>query len=79
MAVELNVQDSRVRAADAGDEAAAPGMETSSLTTKLNVPAGKTVVAQAVRTAGKGGATIAVVLVTARVVPDAPDTAPKRR
>ena len=79
VALELNVQDSRVRTADAGDEAAAPGMETSSLTTKLNVPAGKTVVAQAVRTAGKGGATIAVVLVTARVVPDAPDTAPKRR
>lgn len=76
VAVELSVQDSRVRAADAGDEVAAAAVETGSLTTTVSVPAGKAVVAHAVRTEGKAGATVAVVVVTARVVPDA---APKRR
>ncbi len=76
VALELNVQDTRVRAADAGDEAAAPAVETNTLTTKVSVPAGTSVVAQAVRTEGKGGATVAVVIVTARVVPLGP---PKRK
>ena len=70
VAIELSVQDRRVRPAEAGDEAAAAATETHSLTTKVSVPAGRSVVAQAIRTEGKSGATIAVVVVTARVVPD---------
>ncbi|MDY3557740.1 hypothetical protein R5W23_003005 [Gemmata sp. JC673] len=66
VAVELSVEGTRVRTADAADEPAAPSVETGSLTTKVSVPAGKSVVAQAVRTEGKGGATISVVVVTAR-------------
>lgn len=76
VAVELSVEGSRIRATDANDEATPPGMETGTLTTKVSVPAGKSVVAQAVRTEGKGGATMAVVVVTARLVGDAP-AAPK--
>lgn len=72
VAVELSVQGSRVRAVDAGDETAVAAVETGSLATKLNVPAGKAVVAQAVRTDGKDGGTVSVVIVTARVVPDGP-------
>jgi hypothetical protein len=68
IALDLNVQDSRVRPPDAGDEAGAPSMDNSTLTTKLSVAAGKSVVAQTVRTEGKSGATVAVVIVTARVV-----------
>lgn len=66
--LELSVQDSRVRAPEAGDEAGASSMENNSLTTKLNIAAGRSVVAQAVRTETKTGAVVAVVVVTARVV-----------
>jgi len=69
VALELSVQDSRVRPADPGDEGGAAGFETASLSTKLNVPAGKAVFAQTVRTDGKAGASVSVVVVTARVVP----------
>jgi type II secretory pathway component GspD/PulD (secretin) len=72
VALDLNVQDSRVRPADPGDEGGAAGFETASLSTKLNVPAGKAVFAQTVRTDGKAGATVSVVVVTARVVPSGP-------
>ncbi len=75
VALDLSVQDSRVRTVEAGDEVAAASVETGSLTTKVSVPAGRPVVAHAVRTDGKAGATVSVVIVTARVVPDAP---PKR-
>lgn len=77
VSLDLSVQDSRVRPPDAADEPGAPSMENNTLATKLNVPVGKAVVAQAVRTEGKGGATVAVVVVAARVVPDAGP--PKRR
>ena len=68
--VDLNVQDSKVRLPDAGDEALAAAMENNTLTTKLSVPAGKAVIAQTIRTEGKGGTTVTVVIVTARVVDD---------
>jgi hypothetical protein len=71
VSLDLNVQDSRVRPPDAGDETGAPSMDNSTLTTRLNVAAGKSVVAQTVRTEGKAGTTVAVVVVTARVVDSA--------
>ena len=74
VALELNVQESKVRPPDAGDEAGAPTMENNVLTTKLNVPAGRSVVAQSVRTEAKAGPTVSVVVVTARVVSDNPGT-----
>lgn len=76
VALDLNVQDSRVRMVDAGDETNAPAVETGSLTTKVSVPVGKSVIAQSVRTEGKAGTTVAVVIVTARVVPDGPAKTP---
>jgi type II secretory pathway component GspD/PulD (secretin) len=66
--VDLSVQEDRVRPADAGDAAGAAAVENATLTTKVSVPANKSVVAQAVRTGGKNGPTVAVVIVTARVV-----------
>jgi type II secretory pathway component GspD/PulD (secretin) len=74
VALELNVQESKVRQPDAGDEAGAPTMENNVLTTKLNIPAGRSVVAQSVRTEAKAGATVSVVVVTARVVNENPGT-----
>jgi hypothetical protein len=74
VALELSFQESKVRQPDAGDETGAPTMENNTLTTKLSVPAGRAVVAQSVRTEGKAGATVSVVLVTARVVDENPPT-----
>ena len=68
ISLDLNVQDSKVRPPDAGDETGAAAIDTVSLTTKLNIPAGKSVVARTVRTDGKAGSTVAVVVVTARLV-----------
>ena len=68
--LDLGVQDSKVRPPDAADEAGAgaAAVDSLSLTTKLTVPAGKPVVARLVRTDGRVGATVAVVVVTAKVV-----------
>ena len=66
IAMDLNVQDSKVRAPE--EEGGAPGFDNNTLSTKLSIPAGKSVVAQTVRTEGKAGPTVAVVIVTARVV-----------
>src|SRR5262245_27394579 len=74
VALELNVSDSKVRQPDAGDGVGASSMENNTLTTKLNVPAGRSVVAQSVRTETKAGAVVAVVVVTARVVDEKPGT-----
>src|SRR5262249_1314888 len=57
VALDLNLTDSKVRPAEAGEEGAAPSMENANLTTQLNVPAGKAVMAQSVRTDGKAGGT----------------------
>jgi type II secretory pathway component GspD/PulD (secretin) len=70
VSLELNVQDNKVKAADAGDEVGAPTMEHNTLTTRLSVPAGRPVIAQSVRSEGKGGPTVSLVVVTARVVDD---------
>jgi type II secretory pathway component GspD/PulD (secretin) len=78
ISLDLSVQDSRVRAPDAGDEAGAPTFENATLTTKLSIPAGKSVVAQTVRTEGKAGPTVSVVIVTARVVASAVPVAKPR-
>lgn len=72
VALELNVTESKVRAPDAGDEASST--ENNSLTTKLNVPAGRSVVAQSVRTETKAGVVVSLVVVTARVVDEKPAT-----
>lgn len=67
VAVDLSVQDTRVRGAE-GDADVPPGIDTNTLATRLLVPAGRAVAAQAVRAEGKAGPTVAVVVVTARVV-----------
>jgi hypothetical protein len=66
--LDLTVQDSKVRPPDAADDTGATSIDNVSLATRLNIPAGKTVVARTVRTDGKAGATVAVVVVTAKVV-----------
>ena len=66
--VDLDVKDSKVRPPDVADESGAVSMENSTLTTKVNVPVGKGVAAQAHRTDGKSGSTVAYVIVIARVV-----------
>jgi type II secretory pathway component GspD/PulD (secretin) len=70
VALDLSVQESKVRAAE--EEVGAPAFENSSLATKLSIPAGKSVIAQAVRAEGKAGPTVTVVVVTARVVDEQP-------
>jgi type II secretory pathway component GspD/PulD (secretin) len=66
--LDLSIQDSKVRPPDAADDTGATSVDSVSLATRLSVPAGKTVVARAVRADGKAGATVAVVVVSARVV-----------
>lgn len=68
--IELSVQDSTIKPPEAGDEAAggAPTFETASLSTHVSVPAGKAVVAQAVRKDAKASRTTTLVIVTAKVV-----------
>jgi type II secretory pathway component GspD/PulD (secretin) len=68
ISLDLNVQESKVRPPEAGDENTAPALDHSTLNTKLNIPTGKAVAAQTVRAEGKTGNTISVVIVTARVV-----------
>lgn len=68
IALDLNVQGSKVRLAEAGDELGAAAFDNNTLNTKLNVPSGKAVAAQTVRTEGKTGGTLSLVIVTARVV-----------
>jgi type II secretory pathway component GspD/PulD (secretin) len=68
IAVDLDIRDSKVRQPDVADESGAVSMDNSTLTTKVNVPPGKGVAAQAVRTDGKSGTTLAYVVVLARVV-----------
>jgi hypothetical protein len=67
VAVDLNLQDSQVKPPEAGDESGAPSFDNNTLVTKLSVPPGRAVVAQAVRADGKSGRTVALVVVTARV------------
>jgi hypothetical protein len=70
VAVALDVQDSTVKAAEAGDDAAggAPTFDTASLATSLSVPVGKPVMAQAIRKDAKASRTTTLVIVTAKVV-----------
>jgi hypothetical protein len=70
VAVDLNVQESKVRPPEAGEEAAAPSMDNTTLATHVNVPAGRAVVAQSVRSDGKTGTTLSLVLVVAQAVDD---------
>ena len=67
VAVDLNLTDSQVRQPEAGDESGAASFDNNTLTTKLSVPPGKPVVAQAVRADAKAGRTVTLVVVTARV------------
>lgn len=68
--VEVDLKDNRVKVGEAGaagaDEPAE--MTNTMLTTRVSVPAGRAVAVQAVRTAGKGGDTIALVIVQAKVL-----------
>ena len=68
IAVDLDVKDSKVRPPDIADESGSASMESSTLSTKVNVPLGKGVAAQTLRTAGKSGTAVAYVVVIARVV-----------
>jgi hypothetical protein len=66
VSLDLSVQESKVRPAE--EEGGVPSFDNNTLTTRLSVPAGKSVVAQSVRAEGKAGPTVSVVIVTARVV-----------
>ncbi len=66
VSLDLSVQDSKIRPAE--EEGGAASFDSNTLSTKLSIPAGKSVVAQTVRSEGKTGPTVAVVIVTARVV-----------
>ena len=68
VAVDLNLADSQVKPPEAGDENGAPSFDNNTLVTKLNVPPGRAVVAQAIRADGKAGRTVTLVVVSARVV-----------
>lgn len=68
VAVDLSVQDSSVRPAAADDETGSPAFDTATLTTRLTVPAGRAVVAQATRKDAKAGRAVTLVVVTAKVV-----------
>jgi hypothetical protein len=73
VSLDLNLAVTQVRPPDVADESGSPVFENGSLTTKVNVPAGKAVAVHSVRTEVKSGGTLALVVVTARVVdPDAP-------
>lgn len=72
VAVDLSVQDSSVRAAAADDETGSPAFDTATLTTRLTVPAGRAVVAQATRKDAKDGRSVTLVVVTAKVIEAAP-------
>jgi hypothetical protein len=63
--LDLSVSETRVKPADPGEDAA--GTETGTLTTRVTVPAGRAVAAQVIRTDGKAGRTVSVVVVTAQV------------
>jgi hypothetical protein len=67
VSVDLDIRDSQVKPPEAGDEAGAPSFDNNTLTTKLSVPPGRAVVAQAVRTEAKAGRTVTLVIVTARI------------
>ncbi len=69
VSLELSVQESKIKPVEEGGP---PSFVNNSLTTKLNVPAGESVVVQTVRADGMSGATVAVVVVTARVVDGTP-------
>jgi type II secretory pathway component GspD/PulD (secretin) len=71
VSVDLKVEDTGIKTAEATDDAAgaaAPGFENANLTTRVSVPPGQAVVAQAIRRDGKAGKTVTLVIVTARVV-----------
>lgn len=72
--VELSVQESRVRQAEANDEVGAATIENNTLSTKLNILAGRSVIAQSVRSETKAGAIVSVIILTAKVVDDHPTT-----
>jgi type II secretory pathway component GspD/PulD (secretin) len=73
ISVELDLKESRTRGGDMGGAVGAdepPEFGTTTLSTRVIVPTGNAVVAQAVRTEGKAGPTVALVIVTARVTGD---------
>ena len=66
--VDLDVKDTRIKPGEAiaaGDEPAS--IDTASLTTKVSVKANRAVAAQALRTDGRTGSTLSLVIVTARL------------
>ena len=67
VALDLDIKDSQVKPPEAGDDSGAPSFDNSTLTTKLSVPTGRAVVAQAVRTDSKAGRAVTLVIVTARI------------
>jgi hypothetical protein len=65
--LDLNVTDSRVKPPE-GEKEVGAAIDNAALTTKVRVPAGRAVVAQSLRSDGKAGRTISLVIVSARVV-----------
>jgi hypothetical protein len=67
ISLDLDIKDSQVKAADPADEAGAPVFDNTTLTTKLNVPVGRAVLAQGARAEVKSGRSATVVIVRARI------------
>ena len=67
ISLDLDLKDSQVKGAEAGDEASVPSFDNTTLTTKLNLPVGRAVLAQGVRVEAKSGRSATVVIVTARI------------
>jgi hypothetical protein len=68
--LDLSLQDAAARAAEPGDESGggAPTLETATLNTRVRVPPGQPILAEALRADTKAGRTTTLVIVTARVV-----------
>ena len=83
IALDLDLKDTRVappapglRAPDAPpampDDLTAPEINTATLTTRISVRSDRAVAAQAVRTDGKTGSTVTLVIVTAHAIEAGP-------
>ncbi len=66
LTIELNLQNTKVHTGD--DSVPEASTENGTLTTSLNVASGEPVIAQAIRTDGKDGATASYVIITARTI-----------
>jgi hypothetical protein len=65
--VDLDVKDTRLKPTEGAAAEDPPSIDTATLATKVSVTANRAVAAQALRTDGKAGPTLSLVIVTARL------------